>query len=103
MHTKIKYSLIISGESIHNCISDREASDLFWFLIEYNRSVICCRCSPIQKCCIVEFVKSRSKEIALAIGDGKNDVNMIKAANVGIGIFGKEGNQAAFNSDYAFY
>ena len=103
MHTKIKYSLIISGESIQSCLLDGEASDLFWFLIEHSRSVICCRCSPIQKCSIVEFVKSRSKEITLAIGDGENDVNMIKAANVGIGIFGKEGNQAAFNSDYAFY
>ena len=103
MHTKIKYSLIINGESIQNCISDKEASDLFWFLIEHSRSVICCRCSPIQKCNIVQFVKSRSKEITLAIGDGENDVNMIKAANVGIGIFGKEGNQAAFNSDYAFF
>lgn len=103
MHTKIKYSLIISGESIQNCISDEEASDLFWFLIKHSRSVICCRCSPIQKCNIVQFVKSRSKEITLAIGDGENDVNMLKAANVGIGIFGKEGNQAAFNSDYAFY
>ena len=103
MHTKIKYSLIISGESIQSCISEGEASDLFWFLIEHSRSIICCRCSPIQKCNIVQFVKSRSKEITLAIGDGENDVNMIKAANVGIGIFGKEGNQAAFNSDYAFY
>ena len=38
----------------------------------------------------------------MAIGDGENDVNMIKEADVGIGIFGKEGSQAAFNSDYAF-
>lgn len=27
----------------------------------------------------------------LAIGDGANDVSMIQAANVGIGIVGKEG------------
>ena len=39
--------------------------------------------------------------MTLAIGDGGNDVNMIKAAHVGIGIFGKEGYQAAYNSDYA--
>lgn len=30
-----------------------------------------------------------------AIGDGANDVNMIQRADVGIGIMGKEGNQAA--------
>ena len=40
-------------------------------------------------------------QITLAIGDGANDVNMIQSANVGIGIFGKEGNQAAGFSDYA--
>ena len=102
MHTKIKYSLIISGESIPFCISEGKASELFWFLIQHSRSIICCRCSPIQKCNIVQFVKKHTKETTLAIGDGENDVNMIKAANVGIGIFGKEGSQAAYNSDYAF-
>lgn len=37
----------------------------------------------------------------LAIGDGANDVNMITAAHVGIGISGLEGQQAARSSDYA--
>lgn len=39
--------------------------------------------------------------MTLAIGDGGNDVNMIQKAHIGVGIFGKEGNQAAFASDYA--
>ena len=38
---------------------------------------------------------------ALGIGDGANDVAMIQAADVGIGIAGKEGRQAVNNSDYA--
>jgi len=37
----------------------------------------------------------------LAIGDGANDVNMITAAHVGIGIKGLEGQQASRASDYA--
>ena len=37
----------------------------------------------------------------LAIGDGANDVNMINAAHVGIGISGLEGQQAVKASDYA--
>jgi len=37
----------------------------------------------------------------LAIGDGANDVNMIQSATIGVGIMGKEGNQAAAFSDYA--
>ena len=103
LHAKIKYSLIINGKNINDCTSEGKAAELFWFLIKNSRSVICCRCSPTEKGRIVEFVKKNSKEITLAIGDGENDVNMIKAANVGIGIFGKEGCQAAFNSDYAFH
>lgn len=37
----------------------------------------------------------------MSIGDGANDVAMIQAADVGIGIAGKEGRQAVNNSDYA--
>ncbi len=32
--------------------------------------------------------------ITLAIGDGANDVPMIREAHVGVGIYGKEGRQA---------
>ncbi len=39
--------------------------------------------------------------MTLAIGDGGNDVNMIQKAHIGIGIMGKEGNQAASFADYA--
>lgn len=39
-------------------------------------------------------------ESTLAIGDGANDVNMITSADIGIGIMGKEGQQAARASDY---
>lgn len=41
------------------------------------------------------------KKITLAIGDGANDVNMIQEAHVGVGIQGKEGQQAARTADYA--
>ena len=41
------------------------------------------------------------KKVTLAIGDGANDVNMIQQAHVGVGIQGKEGQQAARTADYA--
>ena len=66
------------------------------------RAVICCRVSPIQKAQVVKLVKNNIKgTITLAIGDGANDVPMIKAAHVGIGISGQEGLQAVMASDYA--
>lgn len=43
------------------------------------QAVICCRVTPKQKALIVQMVKRHKKAISLAIGDGANDVNMIKS------------------------
>ena len=40
---------------------------------------------------MVKLVKKATGKKTLAIGDGANDVNMITAAHVGIGISGLEG------------
>jgi len=37
----------------------------------------------------------------LSIGDGANDVKMILSADIGVGISGKEGQQASRAADYA--
>lgn len=42
-------------------------------------AVICCRVTPKQKALIVALVKQYQKVVTLAIGDGANDVNMIKS------------------------
>ena len=46
-------------------------------------------------------MKNDPNSFTLAVGDGANDVNMIQSAHVGIGIMGKEGNQATAFSDYS--
>lgn len=62
---------------------------------------ICSRVSPKQKADLVLLVKSLDPtKTTLAIGDGANDVNMITSADIGIGIDGLEGQQAARASDY---
>jgi P-type E1-E2 ATPase len=48
------------------------------------------RVSPLQKALVVKLVKKNQKSILLAIGDGANDVSMIQAAHVGVGISGVE-------------
>ncbi|KAF9021969.1 hypothetical protein BDP27DRAFT_1353585 [Rhodocollybia butyracea] len=63
--------------------------------------VIGCRVSPLQKSGVVKLVKDNLHVMTLAIGDGANDVSMIQAADVGVGIFGEEGLQAVNSSDYA--
>ena len=67
-----------------------------------SQAVVCCRVSPMQKALVVRMIKSNIENaITLAIGDGANDVSMIQEADVGVGIFGEEGTQAALSSDYA--
>ncbi|XP_063051146.1 probable phospholipid-transporting ATPase IM [Engraulis encrasicolus] len=66
------------------------------------KTVICCRVTPLQKAQVVELVKRYKKAVTLAIGDGANDVSMIKAAHIGVGISGQEGMQAVLASDFSF-
>ena len=48
--------------------------------------------SPKQKADVVRLVINNNLNVtSLAIGDGANDVNMITAAHIGVGISGLEG------------
>ncbi len=47
------------------------------------------------------MIKDDAKKITLSIGDGANDVSMIQAAHIGVGISGQEGMQAVMASDFA--
>jgi hypothetical protein len=75
--TYLNFGLIVEGNSISVCL-DENCKEIFWKVIKKSRAIICCRCSPSQKSDCVNFVKTRSGKITLAIGDGGNDVNMIK-------------------------
>lgn len=46
-------------------------------------------------------LKLLTKQIVCCIGDGGNDVSMITEADIGVGIEGKEGNQASLASDFS--
>ena len=71
-------------------------------LVDRAEVVLACRVSPKQKADIVNMVRNLHPEAkTLAIGDGANDVNMITAAHVGVGISGLEGQQAARSADFS--
>ena len=75
---------------------------MFVDLCESANVVLACRVSPKQKAEVVRMMRERNPtKSTLAIGDGANDVNMITAAHIGIGIKGLEGTQAARASDYS--
>lgn len=94
-----KFAIVIDGASLKFVISDHPNE--FIQLSQRCHSVVCCRVTPIQKAKVVRLVKDYAKATCLAIGDGGNDVSMIQEAQVGVGIMGNEGTQAARASDFA--
>eukprot|EP00818_Percolomonas_sp_WS_P008373 CAMPEP_0117442084 /NCGR_PEP_ID=MMETSP0759-20121206/3968_1 /TAXON_ID=63605 /ORGANISM="Percolomonas cosmopolitus, Strain WS" /LENGTH=1496 /DNA_ID=CAMNT_0005233959 /DNA_START=369 /DNA_END=4859 /DNA_ORIENTATION=- len=94
--------LVINGDNLGHVMENEAFKRMFLELGTYCEAVVCCRVSPLQKAQVVALVKNNMNTITLAIGDGANDVPMIQAAHVGIGISGEEGQQAANASDYSF-
>ncbi|KAL5387397.1 hypothetical protein DPSP01_003619 [Paraphaeosphaeria sporulosa] len=91
-------ALVIDGKSLTYAL-EKDLEKTFLDLAVKCKAVICCRVSPLQKALVVKLVKRHLKAILLAIGDGANDVSMIQAAHIGVGISGVEGLQAARSAD----
>ncbi|GAN01981.1 aminophospholipid-transporting P-type ATPase [Mucor ambiguus] len=99
LRTKTDNCLVIDGESLQLCLD--HYVDEFIEMVTLLPVVVCCRCSPTQKADITRLIKEYTKKRVLCIGDGGNDVSMIQAADVGVGIVGKEGKQASLAADFS--
>ncbi|XP_030048675.1 phospholipid-transporting ATPase ID [Microcaecilia unicolor] len=95
------YGIIINGHSLAYALEEKMEVELLRTAC-MCRAVICCRVTPLQKAQVVQLVKKYKKAVTLAIGDGANDVSMIKTAHIGVGISGQEGMQAVLSSDFSF-
>lgn len=94
--------VVIDGATLANFEADPSILSIFIALCTKTDSVICCRASPSQKAMMVSNIRNLNRNlVTLAIGDGANDIAMIQSADIGIGITGKEGLQAARTSDYS--
>ncbi|CAH8613520.1 unnamed protein product [Heterobilharzia americana] len=93
------HALLITGTSMETCLRFYEHE--FVELARQSPAVVVCRCSPTQKTQIVTLLRYHTKARVAAIGDGGNDVGMIQAADLGLGLFGKEGRQASLASDFS--
>ncbi|GMT24117.1 hypothetical protein PFISCL1PPCAC_15414, partial [Pristionchus fissidentatus] len=93
-------AIVINGDSLGFALTPR-LERTFLELACKCKAVICCRVTPLQKADVVDLVKRNKKAVTLAIGDGANDVSMIKTAHIGVGISGQEGMQAVLSSDYS--
>ncbi|WWC62655.1 uncharacterized protein I303_105252 [Kwoniella dejecticola CBS 10117] len=101
MNSSATFAVVIDGESLRYALQP-SLKGLFLSLGTQCSAVICCRVSPSQKALTVRLVKEGCNAMTLSIGDGANDVAMIQEANIGIGLYGLEGSQAAMSADYAF-
>ena len=92
------YALIIDGATLSLALLHHSTE--LYHLSSHAVSVICCRVTPSQKAAVTSLIQSHG-HITLAVGDGGNDVSMLQTANVGVGISGREGMQAARASDFS--
>ncbi|XP_078436799.1 aminophospholipid ATPase 3 isoform X2 [Wolffia australiana] len=95
-----KRALIIDGKCLMYALDPVLRGKLLRLSLNCD-AVVCCRVSPLQKAQVTSLVKKGAKKITLSIGDGANDVSMIQAAHVGVGISGLEGMQAVMAADFA--
>lgn len=91
--------LLIDGAALTKALENNRK--LFFESAVRAPAVICSRCLPNQKAVVAEMVKAFSHKRVACIGDGGNDVGMIQAGDIGIGIVGKEGKQASLASDFS--
>ena len=99
LRSKTDGCLLIDGESLSLFLTHFRTD--FISLAVLLPAVVACRCSPTQKADIAKLIRDYTKKRICCIGDGGNDVSMIQAADVGVGIVGKEGRQASLAADFS--
>jgi len=99
LRSKPDACLLVDGESLALLL--KFFRDDFISLAVRLPAVVACRCSPTQKADIAKLIREYTKKRICCIGDGGNDVSMIQAADVGVGIVGKEGRQASLAADFS--
>jgi phospholipid-translocating ATPase len=99
LRSKTDSCLLIDGESLTLFLTHFKQD--FISVAVNLPAVVACRCSPTQKADVAKLIREFTKKRVCCIGDGGNDVSMIQAADVGVGIVGKEGRQASLAADFS--
>jgi len=75
---------VLGGDVLAHLLGAENRDEILERYLTKFTAVVCCRVSPRQKNELVKYVASEDRKV-LAIGDGANDVDMIKQATVGVG------------------
>ena len=95
------FGLVIEGGALRHALLEKNVDRFLDLCDACSGGVVCCRVSPIQKAAVCEAMKRRKGRVVLGIGDGANDVGLITAAHVGVGISGREGRAAVMAADFS--
>lgn len=95
-------AVIVEASALAILLANPYMKSTFIKITKTCEAVICCRVSPGQKAAVVRMIKEDDPEvITLSIGDGANDVSMMREAHIGVGLYGNEGMRAVQSSDFA--
>ena len=99
------YSVVVDGVTMSSVTASESAAQRLVSVVNHSQCevAIFCRVSPKQKGQIIQIFRKYGpgNSRILSMGDGANDINMLRLADVGVGIAGREGSQAANAADYA--
>ena len=91
--------MLITGPVFHYMCRSSSVLDLLYEKLLVSTSVVFCLCTPIEKFEIIKNFRQRYDKVIAAIGDGGNDISMLKQASVSFAIEGRDGEEAALVSD----
>jgi magnesium-transporting ATPase (P-type) len=72
------FGLVIEGGALQYALDTKNIRDFMTLCDACSGGVVCCRVSPIQKASVAEAMKKHRSQVVLGIGDGANDVGLIK-------------------------
>jgi len=96
-----KFTMTIDGLTLKLALEDNVSRKILTCLLFSADSVLACNMLPSHKADLVKLLQRNLvfKPRVLAVGDGNNDISMLRQANVGVGISEHFSSQAANSSD----
>ena len=97
----MKFVLSVDSSGLEYGMSSKEHQKYFTVLLFTAKAVCFHGISPDQKTKVVKIIKFNFKfsPLVLSVGDSASDIGMIRVSDIGVGIKGREGTEAALNAD----
>jgi phospholipid-translocating P-type ATPase (flippase) len=101
MDLRVKFTMTIDGKTLELALADPDSRKILTCLMFTSEAVLGCNMLPSHKADLVRLLQRNLvfKPRVMAVGDGNNDISMIRQANVGVGISPQFSSQAANTSD----